>query len=550
MTRTKILLVDDLAENILALRELITREIDEVDVLTSQTADEALTLLLDHEVALILLDVQMPGISGFDLARMIRGVKKYKEVPLIFVTAHQPDRAFIFEGYEMGAVDVLFKPLDPHVVRSKIKVLVQLDQQKQQLKKQMADLDRLRSEADSANIAKSQFLANMSHEIRTPLSAVLGFSEILWETDYSMVEREECIGAIRRNGNLLMRLIDDILDLSKIEARRLEFEKAEFRLRELMEDVFAAMMLKASEKSIELQWRLDEISPNKIYLSDSLRIKQVLLNLIGNAIKFTQRGRVTVELHVETNQVNAQQMEDLYFTISDTGSGMSEEQTQRLFKPFAQADASTSRQFGGTGLGLLISRQIARGLGGDVRLLSSEVDKGSRFEVHFRLEIKQQTAAELASGQDSEVKMSELPTPPKKSTPDFSQRTLLIVDDSFDNRRLLQAYLSPTNAQMEFADSGQSCLDVLQHSSPDLILMDIQMPVMDGHETTRRLRAQGFRKPILALTAHAMGEEHAACLHAGCDTVLTKPIDRRYLFQEIEKHLTHTQPTEPSPPLI
>ncbi len=533
MAKTKILLVDDLAENVFALRELILSEIDNVEILAAQSADEALTLLLDHEVALILLDVQMPGITGFELARMIRGVKKYKEVPLIFVTAHQPDRSFIFEGYEMGAVDVLFKPLDPHVVRSKIKVLVQLDQQTQQLKNQMAELDRLKSEADAANVAKSQFLANMSHEIRTPLSAVLGFSEVLWEKDFAMIEREECISAIRRNGTLLMRLIDDILDLSKIEARRLEFERAEFSLNELLEDISSALLLKASEKSIELVWNLAQLPAGKNYLSDALRIKQVLLNLIGNGIKFTQKGRVSVELHIESQKIADRMMDDLYFTISDTGSGMSEEQTLRLFQPFAQADASTSRQFGGTGLGLLISRQIAKGLGGNVRLLSTVPDGGSRFEVHFRLEV----APVKNIGKEKYAASSLRVKPATAKMPDFSDNALLIVDDSFDNRRLLQAYLNPTNAHMDFADSGQSCLEVLQHTNPDLILMDIQMPIMDGHETTRKLRQMGFRKPILALTAHAMGEEHTACLEAGCDAVLTKPIDRRYLFQQIEMHL-------------
>ncbi len=210
--KTKILIVDDLAENILALSRLI--EADDVEILTASKPEEALNHILDNDFALALLDVQMPMMSGFELARLIRGVGKGRHLPIIFVTAQSTDTRVIFEGYESGAVDILFKPLDPHMVRSKVRVFVRLDQQSRTLASQVDVMARLKEEADAANIAKSRFLANMSHEIRTPMGAVLGFADVLSQADLTTQEKDEALASISRNGKLLLRIIDDILDLS------------------------------------------------------------------------------------------------------------------------------------------------------------------------------------------------------------------------------------------------------------------------------------------------------------------------------------------------
>lgn len=522
MNKTNILIVDDRPENILALSSLI--ESDDIRIFSATSAEEALGLLVQQDFALALLDVQMPRITGFELARLIRGVKKFKNLPVIFVTAQPQDQSVVFEGYETGAVDLLFKPLDPHVVRSKIRVFVQLDQQSRLLKTQMELLERLKVQADVANTAKSHFLANMSHEIRTPLTAVLGFADVLSQEELSEPERNNCISAIHRNGELLLRLIDDVLDLSKIEAQKLDFEKHSFEIQELVKDVQSALAMKASKKGVDLKIELDD-SVEGVYESDTSRIKQVLLNIIGNAIKFTTKG--SVQVRVQTSHRPHSDRTDLLIRVKDTGVGLSAEQAKRLFQPFIQADASTRRQFGGTGLGLMISKRIAQALGGDVVLADSALGRGSVFEIRFQLPRVDLDIQKVSSP----TKQRPTDSANGKSLSDVKGKRVLVVDDSSDNRALVHMFLRNSGLQLDFASSAQDAFRLVDENRPDLIFMDIQMPEMDGHEATQKLRKEGYKGPIIALTAHAMQEEHEKCLTSGCDSILTKPIDRNALLQ-------------------
>ncbi|MEZ0391983.1 MAG: ATP-binding protein [Pseudobdellovibrionaceae bacterium] len=383
--KTNILVVDDQPENIKALTRLI--ESDEIEVISAQDADRALNLLMNHDFALAVLDVQMPIVSGFELARLIRGVKRFRGLPIMFVTAHLQEQSFIFEGYETGAVDLLFKPLDPHVVRSKVKAFVQIDQQNKKLKQQLEQMNRLRIEADAANLAKSRFLANMSHEIRTPLGAVMGFADLISQSDISDSEREQFGEAIRRNGHLLLRIIDDILDFSKIEAQRLVLEKVKFNLQELIQDVISILQKRAEEKKIQLS-SVFKNSMQQSYLCDPVRLKQILINVIGNAIKFTNQGEVRVEMETRALDLTHENenFDRLTITVTDTGIGMTPEQAESLFQPFTQADASTKRQYGGTGLGLVIAQQLARALKGDLLLKATAPGQGSTFVLTVLLE--------------------------------------------------------------------------------------------------------------------------------------------------------------------
>ncbi|KYG67020.1 hypothetical protein AZI86_08360 [Bdellovibrio bacteriovorus] len=525
LEKTKILIVDDHKENILALSELIANP--DLEILTAQRPEDALAHLLDHDFALALLDVQMPEITGFELAQLIRGVHKTRHLPVIFVTAQQQDQSILFQGYESGAVDLLFKPLDPHIVRSKVRTFIELDKQNKLLKAKMDEVEFLRQKAEQANMAKSQFLANMSHEIRTPLASVLGFSDVLTQDDLDEQERRDSVSAIRRNGELLLRLIDDILDLSKIEAHQLHFMRSDFVLGELIADVESTLSLKANDKGIDL---IIETSANldRVYNSDFARVKQILLNVIGNAIKFTDKGSVTVQLFVSAAKGTSDTKVDrLVFEVVDTGIGISQEQGQKLFQPFSQADLSTRKRFGGTGLGLVISRQLARSLNGDLKLISSEFGKGSFFEISMEFEHGRNVESPKAE------KKSEAPT--KKLN--LSGKTILVVDDVSDNRLLIERYMQATQAEIILASNGLDAIEITSKNNPDLILMDIQMPEMDGYETVRRIREQGFTKPIIALTAHAMKEEGEKCLDAGCTAVLTKPARRQDLMARISEVL-------------
>lgn len=387
--------------------------------------------------------------------------------------------------------------------------------------------------ADAANRAKSQFLANMSHEIRTPLTAILGFTENLLEPQVPDAERTSALQTILRNGHHLLQLINDILDLSKIEAGRLEVEKMSCSPGELLADVVSALRVKADAKQVKLLLSYRGSVPETIH-SDPTRLRQILINLVGNAIKFTERGHIEIGVSVE--RVHSERPM-LRVDIVDTGIGMTPQQLARLFEPFTQADGSVSRRFGGTGLGLSISRRLAQLLGGDIAV-TSEPDHGSIFTVL------------LETGPLDDVEWRS--TPPvgfeSRRLANISNDTkltgrLLLAEDGPDNQLLIGSFLRKCGADVTIVDNGRKAVDTalasLAESAPfDMILMDMQMPVLDGYAATRELRNNGWLHPILALTANAMSGDRQKCLAAGCDDFATKPIDRRRLIAQLQELLS------------
>ncbi len=513
MTRAKILIADDKSENILALAKLI--ESPEVEVLSVQSGEEALNLIIDHDFALALLDVQMPGMSGFELAELMRGAERSRNIPIIFVTAANLGPEAVFAGYEHGAVDFLLKPLSPFVVRSKVRVFIDLYRQR-------LDLITLKEQAEEASRAKSQFLANMSHEIRTPLGSILGFSELLNHKTLSEADQLTGVETILRNARLLSRLIDDVLDLSKIEAGRIEVESIPVYMPELLNDLQAVLGFRAQEKGIEFSIKGLDPEMKLTFLSDPTRIRQILVNVISNAIKFTEKGHVAVK--ISTRSIASDKFY-LRFEISDTGCGLTAEQSERLFQPFAQADSSTTRRYGGTGLGLVIARQLARALGGDVMLDKSELNVGSTFVIEVAGK-----AVEAPAG---------LPRTTTENMKDFFRDKvlaglkILIVDDAKDILMLMTRILSLAGADVTGVNSGIKAIETLEALEADLVLMDIQMPELDGCETTALLRAKGFQKPIVALTAHTVKEELDRCIKAGVSTHLSKLVEHDELIRTI-----------------
>lgn len=519
MKKIKVLIVDDSAKNITALSQLIINE--EIEIHSATNAAETLELISHHDFGLALFDVQMAKTNAFELASIVRGSERSKNIPIIFVSEQTHDTSLIYNGYQTGAVGLLFKPLDPHIVRAKIRTFAEMAKQRRLLQEQVEELDRLRQEALSANLAKSRFLANMSHEIRTPLAAVMGFAELATNPNTSETEKQECAQAVQRNGELLMRLIDDILDLSKVEANKLSLEKQAFSLKELISDVGATLSFRAKEKGITF-----DVSTNNLFHdsfeSDPVRLKQVLLNIIGNAIKFTsQGGQVRAEFMLSPHFL-PQQSHRLTVIVKDNGIGLTQEQISLLFQPFSQADASTRRKFGGSGLGLTISREIARSTGGDLKILSSEVGVGTTFQIEFILNATAATAIE---------NLSPVTLPPDLSL--LQGMRVLAIDDSPDNLTLLAYYLKNTGVNVTYADNAKKGIDLVSRDHFDVILMDIQMPEMDGHQATEIVRENGFANPIIALTAHVLKDEHDKCLASGCNEVLTKPIARPKLIKKL-----------------
>jgi PAS domain S-box-containing protein len=383
-----------------------------------------------------------------------------------------------------------------------------------------AELEKAKEAAEVANSAKSAFLANMSHEIRTPLGAILGFSELLINEKMSAAERADSVEVIKRNGRLLSNVINDILDLSKVEAGKLEIERITVPFDDVMKDLSSVLSLEADKKGISLSVVADGFVPNTIK-TDPLRLRQVLINIVGNAIKFTERGSVEVRIKM-MNTDDAPPK--LAFLVKDTGEGIEAGQVQRLFMPFQQADASITRKFGGTGLGLVLSRKLAAALGGDVRLIESMPGKGSTFLIT------------IDPGVSEEVyhRNSAAVSPvPSSANSRLNKLNILVVDDSPDNQALIKAILKHRGASVETASNGREAVDMAMTEKFDVILMDLQMPVMDGYEATRVLRERGYKKPIIALTAHAMREERDRTLSSGFDDHITKPIDQRALVKTL-----------------
>ena len=377
-----------------------------------------------------------------------------------------------------------------------------------------------RYQAESANKSKSLFLANMSHEIRTPLGAIVGFSELLKDPSIKEIERREYIEIIHRTSLNLTKIINDILDLSKVEAGRLETEKSEFSLTGLLSDIRAIMELRSREKSIELSFASKGEVPEFIY-SDPLRLRQILVNILGNAVKFTDHGRIALTYEVQDGQ--------LIFTIEDSGIGISEDYRHLLFKVFSQADDSFTRKHEGTGLGLALSRQLARLLGGDVILLDKQLSQGCTFVAKIQLEKSPTSRAQNSNARTSGV------------TDRFNGLNVLVVEDVEENRLLLRRILAKRGMAVDTALNGAEGVEKAMQGDFDLVLMDIQMPVMDGYMATQELRRQGYRQPIIALTAHAMKEDRDKCLEMGCNEYLSKPIQAIVLMNTIGKILDDTK---------
>lgn len=522
--KTKILLVDNNPENIHALSNLIAA--DDIEIHSFLYFDEALASLTINDFGLAILDSEMTGMSGAELSRHIRAVKRYAYLPIIFVTSQQNNDETVLEGYETGAVDLLFKPLNPYIVRSKVRVFVELKRQRHFMQLQLQELEKLRIAAEAATVAKSLFLANMSHEIRTPLAAVMGFAELIARGEVPANEIDDCAAAIMRNGNLLLRLIDDILDLSMIEANRLEMELQICSLKELFTDIESTLSFKAREKGIILNFVKPEFGIQGHNL-DPIRMKQILLNIIGNAIKFTSKGDVEVTVAITQHSTTH---DKLSVIVKNEGVGFSKEQAARLFQPFSQADHSVKRKFGGSGLGLIISRQLAREMGGDITILNSEIGVGAEFEITTVLERSTGTNYTLPSQ-----------IPPKFESLEqkiiFAGKRILAVDDARDNLVLLELFLRGTECHLTFASNGEEALELCRNNKFDIILMDIQMPKMDGLEATAAIRLLGLKIPILALTAYANKAEYDKCKKVGCNDALIKPLNQNNLIKAIHYYL-------------
>jgi signal transduction histidine kinase/CheY-like chemotaxis protein len=420
----------------------------------------------------------------------------------------------------------------------------ELSQKTTDLEVKNEELAREHQIARSANRAKSEFLANMSHELRTPMTAILGFTDILIEDGNlarAPAQRLECLGTVKHNAEHLLAILNDILDLSKIEADKLEVENLACDPAQIANDVHALMRIRAAAKGILFRVEFKNQLP-KCIGSDSLRIRQILTNLVGNAIKFTENGTVTLSCRFDSAK------SELEFDVQDSGVGMNEQQQASLFQAFSQADSSMSRRFGGTGLGLVISRRLADLLKGDVQLVKSELGKGSLFRFTMKADVVQEHHSSAASGNYENA--DRIVKPYSESVGNALEGLrILYVEDGPDNQRLVSFLLTKAGANVEIVGDGQNAIKAVEAAHDreqdfHLILMDMQMPVMDGYQATRTLRKNGCRIPIIALTAHAMSDDRQLCIAAGCSDYTTKPLNKNKLISLISEHTNHLERIE------
>lgn len=657
----KILLVDDLPENLFALEVILSNE--NYLCVKANSGNEALKILLhQQDFAIILIDVQMPMMDGFETVELIHQIDKLKHVPIIFLTASMDNSQQIFKGYQAGAVDYMIKPLSPEILKAKVAVFVDLHTKNQELLVQAEQLKKLNTDltaqkllseyslslieashdplfaispegkitdmnnasvkvtgiarpkligtdffdyftepqkarevyqkvfekgfiadcplilchkngklidvlfngavykddkgnvlgaaivardvtnkkrietelieakifaelateiaeeakinAENAMKAKQQFLSNMSHEIRTPMNAIIGFTKVILRTDLTE-KQKEYLNAIKTSGDALIVLINDILDLAKVDAGKMTFEKTPFKMKSSIAAMLHLFENKIQEKNLKLVTDYDCKIPD-VLVGDAIRLHQIILNLVSNAIKFTFKGKITVSvdlLHEDDDKVI------LKFAVTDTGIGISEEKIGTIFENFQQATSETSRFYGGTGLGLAIVKQLIEPQGGTIRV-KSIVHEGSTFSFTLPFQ-KTNVVVEL------ENELAEIDS-------EMKNIKVLVVEDIALNQLLMKTLLDDFGFERDIAENGKIAIEKLQENDYDIILMDLQMPEMNGFEATKYIRnTMHSTIPIIALTADVTTVDGDKCKAVGMNDYIAKPVDERVLYNKI-----------------
>ena len=633
MDKTKILLLDDREENLIALKAVLNR--DDIEIYDTTSPNEALRIVWENEIAVALVDVQMPGMDGFEFAETLASNPKTREILIVFVTAISKETTYAVRGLKSGAIDYLYKPLDPYITNAKVDALVRLARSQREIREKnkllenyatiitnspdiiatvdpetarilsinpsvetilgvspnvlinnsMLDLlvepvtsklkevliertyihgetiviedqffGRLRQPlwlelrimfknkllfinlhdievrkaheqelveaqafAERARKVKESFLANMSHEIRTPLNGILGLANLLEATELNSAQ-SELLNMLTQSSGSLLNILNDILDISKMDEGKFSILPKPSNLRQLGKEVVDLMKFKADEKQIGLEVFVDAKVPECVIV-DGLRLNQILMNLIGNALKFTHTG--SVKLQIE-HQGTLNELHRIRFSVTDTGIGISKENIANIFAEYGQASEDTFYQYGGTGLGLTISKKLVHLMKGELKV-QSELQKGSEFYFVIYLEAEKEKVVEKPVN----ISFNSLSA--------FTGKKILVAEDNHINSLLINKYLTTWAIETRMVENGQEAIDALHQDEFDLIILDTRMPVMDGFETARYIRETlNLQTPILSLSATVLVEEVEKAIQAGMNDSLSKPFQPVKLHEKID----------------